>query len=304
MGLWNWLTGKLRATREHAPTSETMLTHEPHDRAAQGPASAPPEFAVVLTRLLPRLDHPAPALTGIASEVRSWLAAWRSSERNLRTIADQLAQAGDPQVGQAWLMLAQTIRYQSGRRDDTLAAYIEALYYDRANALLWQELMDYASFAPHVPTLAEVFSRVPLEVRPELWGDFVSAFNGYSRAGVADLQKAEELQAVLLQIAERQNDGATVAHFYGAQATKAEKAGDTDAAVVAWRRAVATGRAEAPVVDRFTIWLVKQGEFAEAAQALRQVLADPPPSKTLRDRLEKRLARCEKATSGEVRHSG
>ncbi|MER7134137.1 hypothetical protein [Streptosporangium saharense] len=279
MRLWDWLTRRFKA--------------------ASLRSQAPPDFAVTLVRLLPRLDHPAPVLTGVDAEARKRFAAWRSSEKNLRGIADQFAQAGDPQVGQAWLTLARTVRYQSGRRDDTLDAYIRALYYNRSDADLWQELLDYASFAPHVPALAEVFSRVPFEVRPKLWGSFASVFNGYSRAGVEDPRNAEALQAALLRIAERQNDGVSIAHFNGVQATAAEKAGDFAAAVDAWRRAAATGKAEAPVADRFTIWLVKQGGYGEAAHILRQVLADPPQGKALRERLEKRLARCEKALAGE-----
>ncbi|MER7213234.1 hypothetical protein ABT340_39740 [Streptosporangium sp. NPDC000239] len=275
MRLWDWLTRK--------------------SKTASLRSQAPPDFAVTLVRLLPRLDHPAPVLAGVDTEARKRFAAWRSSEKNLRGIADQFEQAGDPQVGQAWLTLAQTVRYQSGRRDDTLDAYIRALYYNRGDARLWQELLDYASFAPHVPTLAEVFSRVPFEVRPKLWGSFEAAFSGYSRARVEDPQKAEELRAVLLRVAEQQGDGVSIAHFNDVQAAEAEKAGDFAAAADAWRRAAATGKAEAPVMDRFTIWLLKQGRYAEAAHALRQVLADPPQGKALRERLEKRLARCEKA---------
>lgn len=58
------------------------------------------------------------------------------------------------------------------------------------------------------------------------------------------------------------------------------------------RQAIATGHPTAACVDRLTIDLVKLGEKAEAATILREALALPIPSDSLRSRMTKRLARC------------
>ena len=85
----------------------------------------------------------------------------RRLEGALRKLADRLAAAGDPSASNAWLSLARTTRYQSGRRDDTLSALIEALYWDRGNDQAWSELVDYASAAPYVQMLLTLFAHVP-----------------------------------------------------------------------------------------------------------------------------------------------
>ena len=58
------------------------------------------------------------------------------------------------------------------------------------------------------------------------------------------------------------------------------------------RRAVATGYPSPACVDRLTIDLVKLGDKAEAAAILRDALARPVPSDSMRGRMTKRLARC------------
>jgi hypothetical protein len=69
-------------------------------------------------------------------------------EDALRSLAGRLATAGDPFTSDAWLSVARATRYQCGRRDDTLSALIEALYWGRGNDHAWSELVDYASAAP------------------------------------------------------------------------------------------------------------------------------------------------------------
>jgi tetratricopeptide (TPR) repeat protein len=274
MGLWNRLKRFLSSDR--------------------GSTATLPEFATTLMRLLPKLDRPAPALTGIAPEARQRLSGWRSSEKNLRAIAAILEQAGDPKVADAWLKFAQTFRYQQGYRDATLTAYVEALYFDRTNVAAWRELIDYSSYVSHVPTLASLFARTPLQIRPTVRPLFEAFFTGHNRSGVTDPEKAGTLKAALLKAADDQNDQTTIAYFAGVEALKAEKAGDLTGAVAAWTRAIEAGPTDPAVIDRYTIWLVKEGEYDQAAPILRQALADPPSAKTVRERLEKRMARCEK----------
>ncbi|WP_084962959.1 hypothetical protein [Thermoactinospora rubra] len=272
MKLWNWLITKIKSPRTHTPA-----------------------LARTLLRLLPKLDQPRPDLTGHNPEARKKLNNWRSSEANLRRIIDQLASAGDPTVARACWLLATTVRYQSGRRDDTLAAYVDALYYDRDNAELWHELLDYAAAAPYIPMLVELFKRMPRHVRPDLLGYFVAISDGRDRMGNLDPDHGHDLREALLLKAQAEGDLASVALLAGEEGRRAEQAGDLDSAVRFWRTATQAGSTDAAVADRFTIWLVQQGQYAEAAQVLRQALTTPPKSATVRQRLEKRLARCEKA---------
>ncbi|MEW1838724.1 hypothetical protein AB0392_12280 [Nonomuraea angiospora] len=102
---------------------------------------------------------------------------------------NQLAKANDPTVGEACLLLAQTLRYQAGHRDDTLAAYVEALYYRRTNPDVWCDLLDYASSAPYIPMLADLFAISPLSVRPALLPLLVSISDGRDRMGNLDPAK-------------------------------------------------------------------------------------------------------------------
>ncbi|OLT30477.1 hypothetical protein BJF79_09505 [Actinomadura sp. CNU-125] len=76
-----------------------------------------------------------------------------------------------------------------------------------------------------------------------------------------------------------------------------EKEGDLEKAIVSYRRAVAAGSTDAKVIDRLTIWLVKQDLYAEAAAALTQALRNPAEAATRQDRLRKRLERCQRELS-------
>ena len=69
-------------------------------------------------------------------------------------------------VTDAWAGLAGSVRYQKGRRDDWLTAAVTALYWDRSNKTAWAEVIDLACAAPHIPTLLDLFRRVPAAARP------------------------------------------------------------------------------------------------------------------------------------------
>jgi hypothetical protein len=64
-----------------------------------------------------------------------------------------------------------------------LTAFIEALYWDRANADAWCELLDLAAAAPHVPTLVTLFSRIPVAARPPAAKQLLSLSRGRDRLG-------------------------------------------------------------------------------------------------------------------------
>jgi Tfp pilus assembly protein PilF len=145
--------------------------------------------------------------------------------------------------------------------------------------------------------LVDLLAKSPATVRPDLLPLLISISDGRDRMGNLNPAKGPVLRAALLHLAEEQRDRASIAHLTADAGHRAEKSGDLIAAVMAWRRAVTAGSTDAKVADRFTIWLVKQGEHAEAAHVLQQALTAAPTAVTVRERLEKRLARCEKTLS-------
>ena len=271
-----------------------------------------PDMAATLGRLLARLDEPSPLLNGIDAQARSSLARaqqdveetdvsydrdphdWPRVEAVFQTAADRLAKAGDPCVSAAWLGVGRAIRYQRGRRDDTLTALIEALYWGRDNADAWSELVDFASAAPHVPTLLALYARVPFGTRAGVLRQLLSMSEQRDRLGRLNPAQGERLRKGLLDLAESQRDKATVAALTGYAGLAAEKAGDLDAAVRWWRLAIAAGSTDAKVADRYSIWLVKGHAYHEAAQVLQQALTADPGSAEVAERMQRRLARCQR----------
>jgi hypothetical protein len=271
-----------------------------------------PDMAATIGRLLVRLDEPSPHLTGGDAEARSALVRvdgereeidanydrspgdWPRVEDTLRRLAGRLATAADPFTSDAWLSVARATRYQRGRRDDTLSALIEALYWGRGNDHAWSELVDYASAAPHVPMLRALFARVPFENRAGVLSHLLRMSEGRDRLGLLYPAAGARLREELLDVAESQGDRATAAALTGYAGLAAEKAGDLDAAARYWRRAIAAGSTDETVADRFSVGLAKRHEYKEAAQVLRQALVANPDSAEVAERMRRRLARCER----------
>jgi hypothetical protein len=271
-----------------------------------------PDMAATIGRLLVRFDEPSPHLTGGDAEARSALVRvdgereeidanydrspgdWPRVEDALRSLAGRLATAGDPSTSDAWLSIARATRYQRGRRDDTLSALIEALYWGRGNDHAWSELVDYASAAPHVPMLRALFARVPFENRAGVLSQLLRMSEGRDRLGLLYPAAGARLREELLDVAESQGDRATAAALTGYAGLAAEKAGDLDAAAAYWRRAIAAGSTDETVADRFSVGLAKRHEYKEAAQVLRQALVANPDSAEVAQRMRRRLARCER----------
>ena len=280
-----------------------------------------PDMAATIRRLLARLDEPSPPLSGVDRQARSSLTQaqedleetdanrdrgpgdWPRVEAALHRVADQLVKAGDPYASTAWLALGRAIRYQRGRRDDALAALIEALYWDRGNARAWSELVDLASAAPHVPTLLALYARIPFGSRAGVLSHLLSMSEQHDRMGRLDPIQGEILRKGLRDLAESQGDKASVAALSGHAGLAAEKAGDIDAAVRWWRLAVAAGSTDARVADRFSTWLVKSHAYQEAARVLQQALAADPGSAQVAERMERRLARCQQNSSASVQEA-
>ena len=274
-----------------------------------------PDMAATIGRLLARLDKPSQPLTGVDAQARSSLARaqedleetdanydrgpgdWPRVEAAFQSVAARLARAGDPYVSAAWLGLGRATRYQRGRRDDTLSALIEALYWGRDNADAWSALVDLASAAPHVSTLLALYARVPFGTRAGVLQQLLSISEQRDKLGRLDSAHGDRLRKGLLKLAESQRDNATVATLTGNAGLAAEKAGDLDAAVRWWRLAIAVGSTDAKMADRFSIWLVKGHAYQEAAQVLQQALAADPGSGEVAERMQRRLARCRRNSS-------
>jgi tetratricopeptide (TPR) repeat protein len=271
-----------------------------------------PDMAATIGRLLARLDKRAPPLTGNDPQARSSLARaeadleetdanydrgprdWQRVEAEFRAATDRLANAGDPFVSTAWLGLGRATRYQRGRRDDTLTALIEALYWSRDNADAWSELIELASSAPHVPTLLALYAHIPFGTRTDILRQLISMSEQHDRLGRLNPAQGKRLRKELLDTAESQGDKTTVAALSGYAGLAAEKTGDLDAAVRWWRQAIAVGSTDAKVADRLSTWLVKSHAYQEAAQVLQQALTVDPGSAETAERMQRRLTRCQR----------
>jgi Protein of unknown function (DUF4236) len=188
-----------------------------------------PELDRVLQQYLSRLDAaPAPAMTGCDPGARNLLAdadklrsqvdaeyghgavRWPQVEHAFRQVIPLLEQAHDPLLADAWAGLARSVRYQRGRRDERIAAAVTSLYWDRANNAAWAELADLASAAPHVPTLLDLFARVPPAARPPVLTMLISLSHGTDRLGNMRPADGDRLRDGLTAIAEADGDAVSI----------------------------------------------------------------------------------------------
>jgi hypothetical protein len=226
--------------------------------------------------------------------------AWRILERQFQDLAARLDDAGDSAAGAAWLGAARSIRYQKGRRSDTLSAYTEALRRDPSQVAGWCELLDYLAWAPDVGTLMAVLQSAPAEVRPELIPTLLLISRGTDRGGRMSPDAGERLRADMLATSEQTADLGCLAALYADAGRQAAKAKDDEAVHDWWRRAVAAGCTDPQVVDRVSTRLVQDNDFQAAAATLRLSLARDDVARTVRERMEKRLARCERELSRSI----
>jgi stress response protein SCP2/tetratricopeptide (TPR) repeat protein len=199
---------------------------------------------------------------------------------------------GDPALGTAWLGLATLRRYQKGRREDALEAFDAALTASPNEIAVWDAYLDYITYAASAASLTGIVQRMPAAVRVQMLWLVVSVARGTDRWGTMSFEEQKSFTADLPGLLERLSDNASLGAFLSDIALREYRDGSHDRARDLMRRAVATGHPSPACVDRLTIDLVKQGEKAEAAVILRDVLERPIPSDSLRLRMAKRLARC------------
>jgi hypothetical protein len=183
-----------------------------------------PESARVIRRALAILDQPAPETTGSDQAGRHLLATaealhaeadadsdrgpgrWPQAERGFMAAAKALETARDPLAAEAWAGVARSVRFQHGRRDSRIFAAVTALYWDRASKQAWDELIDAASAAPHVPTLLDLFRLVPAEARQPVLTSPIALSRGRDRLGNMDPGAGVRLRERLLAIVAAEGD--------------------------------------------------------------------------------------------------
>jgi len=187
-----------------------------------------PESARVIGRALAALDQPAPRMTGCDQAGRDLLAAaealrvevdadfdrgperWPQTERAFLAAAKALEASRDPLAAEAWVGVARSVRFQKGRRDSRIFAAITALYWERASRHGWAELVDAASAAPHVPTLLDIFGRVPAAAREPVLTKLIALSRGRDRLGNMHPEAGSRLRAGLLAIATADGDNPSI----------------------------------------------------------------------------------------------
>jgi hypothetical protein len=188
-----------------------------------------PDLDQAIGAMLPRLQVPVPSTQRRDPHARDLLAraqavrqqvehdydrsrdAWPRAERAFRDAAVRLEAAGDPLASDAWAGVAASVRYQKGRRDDRIAAAIEALRWNPANTDAWADLFDLASCAPHVPTLLAMYRLVPPLTRPPVLSLLISLSRGHDRLGNMTPDAGARLRAELTALAQHESDKASAA---------------------------------------------------------------------------------------------
>jgi len=109
--------------------------------------------------------------------------------------------------------------------------------------------------------------------------------------------EADAFQAALPAELRRLDDMPSLGLCLSRMGLRTERDGSREQALALLRDAVATGHATPAAVDRLTVHLVKARDWQEARDALDVVLRQPIASDTMRDRLTRRLRRCERQAS-------
>lgn len=206
--------------------------------------------------------------------------------------AQALDAEGHPQRAYAWLGLATVRRYQKGRRDDALAAFDASLTAAPDNIEVWDAYLDYITYAISAAALLAIVERMPAPIRAQKLPDVVAVSQGIDRWGTMSLDDQRRFTEAVPGLLEALDDRPSLGALLSTNALHEHRRGSHTEAHQLMRRAVATGYPSPACVDRLTIDLVKLGDKAEAAVILRDALARPVASDSMRGRMTKRLARC------------
>ncbi len=162
---------------------------------------------------------------------------------------------------------------------------------------VWLAYLDYVTYGVSAVFLLGIVRRVPAAVRPAVMPRIMAVCRGRDRwSTMPDLDQSR-FQAELPALLEALDDQVCLGGLYSESGLAEHRSGSHDAALVIMRRAVATGHPTLACVDRVTIDLMKLGELHESHAILTRALADTIASDSLRDRLDKRLSRCERGAA-------
>jgi len=145
-----------------------------------------------------------------AAEYGHGAVRWPKVEHAFLHVILRLEHARDPLLGDAWVGLARSVRYQKCRRDDWITAAVNSLYWDRSNKTAWAGLVHLVSAAPHIPPLLDLFRRVPPAARPPVLTKLISLPRGHDRLGNMHPADGERLRAGLAATAETESDTPTI----------------------------------------------------------------------------------------------
>ena len=176
--------------------------------------------------------------------------AYRRTEQPFRNLVKRLEAANDPEVGRAWLGLARAMRYQPGRRDEVLSAFLRSIDYTRGSEEVWCEYLDYLCLSPTVDCLVDAYARMPGPVRVALTPTLMSVSRQSDRHGNLPEKDGPRLRQGLLEVVERDGDASSTAALTSELGNLQEKAGNIAEAVDLWRQAFAAGCTDLKIADR------------------------------------------------------
>ena len=122
-----------------------------------------------------------------------------------------------PAEADAWLGLADVRRYQQGRRDDTLAAFNEAIATGRDRADVWDAYLDYVTYAPSAQFLLDITAAMPQPIRAGRIGLLLSVAERRDRWGTMAPEDGQgylwRLPDLLRQLDDVESLGALLSHL-------------------------------------------------------------------------------------------
>ena len=159
------------------------------------------------------------------------------------------------------------------------------------------EYLNYVTYTPDPYLLVADYHRMRPPARNACLSLYLAVAQGYDRWGRLPDADREPFSLAMNAAVEAVGDPVDVAFWFGDLGLREEKNGAPGQARMWMAKAASTGHASPQVADRLSILLLKSESVDAAAQALAAIdvaLSRPIESTTLRDRLAKRKARCEK----------
>ncbi len=194
----------------------------------------------------------------------------------------------------AWLGLADVRRYQKGRREDTLAAFNAALAAAPDRDDVWDEYLNYVTYGISAQFLLDITAAMPPRIRAARIGMLLSVAEQHDRWGTMPVEEGKTYLSRLPDLLRQLGDDESLGGCLSVLGLREEREGSHAEAVAILAEAAATGHATTGR-DRPADRPSGEGRaVGESPNRLAAALAQPIPSDTMRERLSRRLARCER----------